>query len=162
MSAQPTDIGVDFHGERVSLSCDLAGAHFHIWTDRSLKPLDATVFKNPPRGTKHGSAEDFRTRRLGAEKGQGRVVFEALMAAAPALLPQALEREAAAARAEDDAMRARIAEHHVREAAPELLTAAPTALDALTDERADDVFKANAADLLRSAISKATATGGSS
>ena len=41
-------------------------------------------------------------------------------------------------------------------AAPELLDAANAALDAMTDERADDEYKKMAVSLLRSAIAKAT------
>lgn len=117
----PTGIEVDVHSDRLAVCCEFEGARFHVWTDFDLRPHDATVFKNPPKGAEQG--KDFSTRRLDSRKGQGKVVFDAMMAAAPALLPQALERKAAVASAAR-AKRERLhAEHLVREAAPDLLAA---------------------------------------
>lgn len=88
----PTDIDVTVHNLNgiTSIGCNFKGAQFHIWTDFELRTGgDEIVFKNPQRDST-GEAY-YRTRRLSSLKGEGKVVFDALMTAAPAMLPDAIQ-----------------------------------------------------------------------
>lgn len=117
---QVTNIEVHLHDSRAAVSCDYEGARYHYWAELDLQPfresansrLGATfggkimIFKNPPAGTPHRGLGDFNTRYLMHDRGIGKIVFDAMSAAAPALLPEAM----ALRQAEIDARQAADAE----------------------------------------------------
>lgn len=55
---------VKYHSN-ISINCDYKGARYHIWVHPETHvPLDDTLYKNPPLGTKSYSLGGCRTRHL--------------------------------------------------------------------------------------------------
>ncbi len=132
--AAPTNIRIEASNERFYAECEFDGARFHVWLngdgepDResiySDRPGEVTLYKNPPRGTPSNGPGDFRTRKLEAGRGQGKIVFDAMMAQVPALMPAAKQAAADRHAAEGRRLRQIQAAEMARRAGPELLVAA--------------------------------------
>lgn len=135
-SAQaPSNFEVHLHtDDTVVVMCTQRGARFHIWADEALIPSGPYVYKNAPLELKPGDAGYFRTRRLLSHVGEGKFVFNAMMAEAPALLSGARQRYAEAQAAEAVARQQRIAEANVRNAAHVLLAALIEMLEAWDEQ----------------------------
>lgn len=124
------------HAARAAVACEMNGHRYHVWislhpTASSIESAELAVYKNCAKGLVRGDTGWFATRTLDGSLGQGRVVREALLLAAPDLVTaaRAEEQEAKRARAATQAEHERM--HKVRDAAPELLAKLRDALEAV-------------------------------
>lgn len=143
--APPANFSVTDHGDarlghnRLSVDCEHDGYRFHYWADINLNPQrnedgTVTIFKNPPFDIGYRDEGWFKTRYLTNGKGQGKIVFDAMAAAAPGLLPAALKAradyEAARKAKQQDAER----EYRAEKAGPQLVLEARKLLEVVKRE----------------------------
>lgn len=89
----PTNIRAQQVGARIAVECTMAGARFVVVCDLELRQTSLVV-KAPLRGLKPGDAGYFEEKPISESNREGKVALEAMLAAAPALVPAARRRSA--------------------------------------------------------------------
>jgi hypothetical protein len=116
-----TDITAIVHGARLSITCSLDGKVYRIDGDVEPLSLDDLVYVSPGPDLTSADRGFFRTRTMAGATGRGKRIRDVLAAAAPRVVPPAIERYRGEQAAQLAEHREQVRAAMVRDSADELL-----------------------------------------